>query len=111
MRFPATVIIVVLLFNGCTWVETTPEGEHVRIVSQPTEVEHCKKIGNTTVSLLDKVGYFKRDQEKVEGELAILGCNSAAKMGGDTILPVSEVLEGERSYEVYRCGSSRNLRP
>lgn len=106
MKFPATAIFVILLVSGCTWVKPTPSGEQVRIVSTPTEIASCKKIGNTTVSLLDKIGYFKRDPKKVEDELAILGRNSAAEMGGDTILPVSEVYLGERSFDVYRCGSN-----
>lgn len=74
------------------------------MASSPTEIVGCRKIGNTTVSLLDKVGYFNRDRQKVENELSILGRNSAAEMGGDTILPISDIFQGERSFAVYRCG-------
>jgi acyl dehydratase len=103
MKFLATAVVGILLVSGCTWVKPTPSGEQVRIVSSPAEIADCKKLGNTTVSLLDKVGYFKRDPKKVENELSILGRNSAAEMGGDTILPISEIYQGERSFEVYRC--------
>ncbi|HHO48783.1 MAG TPA: DUF4156 domain-containing protein [Desulfobacteraceae bacterium] len=104
MKFPATVLLGILLLGGCTWVKPTPGGNQVRLASGPTEIVGCMKLGNTTVSLVDKVGYFQRSRQKVEAELSILGRNSAAEMGGDTILPISEVYEGERSFAVYRCG-------
>jgi len=103
MKSFVTTGLVLLLISGCTWVKLTQRGEQVRMASSPAKVADCKKIGNTSVSLLDKVGYFKRSPEKVEDELSILGRNSAAEMGGDTILPVSEVNQGERSFDVYRC--------
>lgn len=103
MKFLALAILGILLMSGCTWVKPTPGGSRVRMASSPTEIAGCLKLGNTTVSLLDKVGYFKRGRQKVENELSILGRNSAAEMGGDTILPISSVYEGERSFAVYRC--------
>jgi hypothetical protein len=103
MKFPATVFLGILLLSGCTWVKPTPGGDHVQVASSPTEVVGCKQLGNTTVSLLDRVGAIKRNQKKVEDELSVLGRNSAAEMGGDTILPISEVFQGERRFAVYRC--------
>ena len=104
MKSFLTAVFVIFLITGCTWVKPTPSGEQVRVASNQSEVADCKKLGNTTVNLLDKIGYFKRDPEQVEKELFILGRNSAAEMGGDTILPVSEIYQGERSFDVYRCG-------
>ena len=104
MKYLITALLAIMLAGGCTWVKPTPGGDRVRVVSGPAQVEGCRKIGNSTVSLLDKVGYFRRNQQKVEEELAVLGRNSAADMGGDTILPVSEVFQGERTFAVYRCG-------
>ena len=36
-------------------------------------------------------------------ELERLGRNSAAEMGGDTIVPMSKVIDGERVFNVYQC--------
>ncbi len=94
-----------LLLGGCTWVRTTPAGEAVRVANHANDIAGCKNLGETTVSLLDKVGYFYRDPNKVKDELAILGSNAAADMGGDTILPVSEIEHGQRTFAVYRCRS------
>lgn len=106
MKFLATAVLGIFLISGCTWVKPTPGSDQVRVASSPAEVANCKQLGKTTVSLLDKVGYFKRDQKKVEDELFTLGRNSAAEMGGDTILPVSDIFQGERRFAVYRCGSN-----
>ncbi|MHB8789706.1 MAG: DUF4156 domain-containing protein [Desulfobulbaceae bacterium] len=106
MKFLATAVLGIFLISGCTWVKPTPGGDQVRVASSPTEVAGCKELGKTTVSLLDKVGYFDRDQKKVADELFILGRNSAAEMGGDTILPVSDIFQGERRFAVYRCRSN-----
>jgi hypothetical protein len=103
MKFLAMAVIGIFLVSGCTWVKPTPSGKQVRMVSSQAEIAGCKKIGDTAVSLLDRIGYFKRDPKTVEEELSILGRNSAAEMGGDTILPVSDVFQGERSFAVYSC--------
>jgi len=92
----------ILLFAGCTWVRLTPGGEEVRVVSAAETVE-CKKLGQTTVSLLAKVVGIKRSAKKVAAELLTLGRNSGAEMGGDTIVPASEITGGEQSFDVYRC--------
>jgi hypothetical protein len=106
MKFLATALFSIVLVSGCTWVKPTPGGNQVRVASGPGEVAGCQKIGVTTVSLLDRVSFYKRKPEKVEDELSVLGRNSAAEMGGDTILPVSEVFQGERRFAVYRCRSN-----
>ncbi|MDW7774153.1 MAG: DUF4156 domain-containing protein [Desulfobulbaceae bacterium] len=103
MKFLAIAVLGIFLLSGCTWVKPTRSGYQVRVVTNPAEIAGCEKIGNTSVSLLDRVGIFKRSHKKVEDELSILGRNSAAEMGGDTILPISGVYQGERSFAVYRC--------
>ena len=101
-KYLVATMIGILLFAGCTWVRLTPAGEEVRVVSVAETVE-CKKIGQTTVSLLAKVAGIKRSAKKVATELLTLGRNSGAEMGGDTIVPASEITDGEQSFDVYRC--------
>lgn len=99
-----TVSVVALLTAAsCTWVSPTRQGENVRVVSPP-EAQGCKSFGQTKVSLRDTlVGDIKRDERKVARELTTLGRNSAAEMGGDTITPGSEVINGTQSFNVYKC--------
>lgn len=90
------------VMSACTWVETTDSGQQVRLATQ-NQVAKCKKVGKTTVSVVDKVGFISRSDEKVAEELQTLARNSAAEMDGDTIVESSAISEGEQSFDVYRC--------
>ncbi len=97
------VPVVALMLMGAKWVKLTPEGEKVRVL-EPSEVATCKELGKTNVSLKDNLVFgIKRSAKKVKKELAILSRNSAADMGGDTIVPTSEPKEGKQTFAVYKC--------
>jgi len=99
--------LVVLAMAGCTWIKPTTGGEEVRVLAAD-KVGSCQKLGDTTVSLLHKVAGINRSEEKVRTELATMARNSAAEMGGDTVVATSPVTEGEQSFDVYQCvGVSR----
>ena len=95
-------VLLCLSISACTWVKLTPGGEKVRVLDVG-EVSTCKELGNTTVSLLAKVAGINRSEEQVTKELSLLARNTAADMGGDTVVPISPVEEGKRSYKVYKC--------
>ena len=100
--FLVIMVVNFFLLAGCTWVHVSPPGEMVRVLSA-AEVAGCEKVGVTTVSLLAEVVGVKRSQRKVATELETLGRNSGAEMGGDTIVPVSDIINGEQTFDVYRC--------
>ncbi|MGD8594340.1 MAG: DUF4156 domain-containing protein [Gammaproteobacteria bacterium] len=95
-------LLVTVLIASCSWVKLTPEGEKVRVLSM-NEVSSCKKLGKTTTNLKDKIAGIKRNEKKVQKEMQALARNSAADMGGDTVVPVSEIQEGKQTFEVYKC--------
>lgn len=94
--------VVALMLSACTWVDVTPEGEKVRVLT-PAEVTKCKKMGQTTVSVLAKAVGIARHEEKVQEELNTLARNSAVELGGDTVVPISPVANGQQTFAVYRC--------
>ena len=87
---------------GCSFVEKTPEGQKSRVL-ELNEVETCRKLGKTKVSVLDKVIGIPRPPETVAEELTTAGRNSAGDMGGDTIVAATEVVDGEQTFFVYKC--------
>ncbi len=95
-------ILGTCLLSACTWVKMTPEGEKVRVLSQE-DVATCKKLGKVHAALKDKVAGVDRNQEKVRLELETLARNHAGTLNGDTVVPVSDIVEGKQTYEVYRC--------
>ncbi len=97
-----TLLLVVALLSGCTWVTLNPQGEQVLVASME-EVAGCKRVGKTTVSTLAKLVGLNRHEKSMEDELNKLARNSAADMGGDTVVPISPVEDGTQVFGVYRC--------
>jgi hypothetical protein len=91
-----------LFIAGCATVKLTTDGEKVRILA-PDEVATCKKLGTSNTSVTAKALGIPRPIETVSKELSSIGRNSAAKMGGDTIVPLTVIEDGQQSFVVYKC--------
>lgn len=102
MKTHILIPLLALTLTACTWVKLTPEAEKVRVLSA-SEVQTCKKKGQTTVSLKADIAGFARNREKVKKELETLARNSALDLNGDTIVPASEIENGKQVFDVYRC--------
>jgi Domain of unknown function (DUF4156) len=87
---------------GCTWVKPTEGGAAVRVASE-SQVAGCEKLGRTTTQVLSKVLLFARSENKMTAELATLAQNEAARMGGNTVVPVSPIENGRQPFDIYRC--------
>lgn len=105
MRF-LSVALAGLLLAGCTWVKPTAEGEKVRIMTTK-EVAACKRLGKTSVSLLDKVAGIERNEHKVKSELETLARNSGADMGGNAVVAETQPKDGKQTFGVYQCAASK----
>lgn len=100
---PITLGIALLLgLSACTWVKPTPRGASVK-VAEAADVADCRKIGTTTVSVLDKVAGLPRSYTTLTEELATLARNEAANLDGDTIVPISDIVNGQQQFDVYDC--------
>ena len=88
---------------GCSWVKPTESGARVRLATA-SEVEACANVGTTHVSVMDKLGLVTRNQAKVAGELATLARNSAVELDGDTVVAITQVVDGAQTFAVYQCG-------
>lgn len=96
------ILVAVFSLGACTWVEVSPQGEDVRVL-EPERVSGCERVGKTTVNTAATVAGLKRHKVKVQDELDTLARNSAAEIGGDTVVRVGEPVDGRQVYEVYRC--------
>ena len=102
MKAIGLALACTLVISSCTWVKVTTEGEKVRVLSK-NEVASCKKVGKTSVSLLGKVAGIERNEQKVQVELETMARNVAPGMKGDTVVSVSKVVDGEQTFDIYRC--------
>lgn len=95
-------VIVSMTMASCTWVKMTPEGEKVRVLSLE-EVSSCKKLGKVHATLKDEVAGVERNREKVKTEMETLARNHAGTVDGDTVVAVSEIVDGKQTFDIYRC--------
>jgi hypothetical protein len=94
--------LIVSLAVGCSWVPLSEEGEKVMVTS-PDEVITCERVGRTKAAVLRKVWFVPRRQSAVARELATLARNEGAKLGGNTVTPLGQEVDGKRTYAVYVC--------
>jgi hypothetical protein len=94
------ILPLLLLLGACSFVKLTPAGENVAIL-QPSEVVNCMADGSITVVVADKV-VLERAPSRVAQELRILARNRAASRG-DTLVPAGPPLNGEQTFNIYRC--------
>ena len=101
-KLSLTFLAVAALASSCTWVKVTEQGSSVA-VANAANVRGCTNLSEVTVSVTSKVGFIKRDADKVATELASLARNEAVGLNGDTIVPSSTIENGKQSFNVYKC--------
>lgn len=101
-RYIAISVVALLMTAGCTFVQTTPKGNAVRVASGE-EVVNCQRIGQINVSTLSRVAGLPRYESSMQDELSTLARNSGADMGGDTVAPATPIKDGKQTFIVYRC--------
>ncbi|WP_127470679.1 DUF4156 domain-containing protein [Thiomicrorhabdus aquaedulcis] len=92
--------------SACSWVKPI-EGANRVDIKYAYDVTNCQKIGSTTSTARDKVGFFERDINAIRGDLTKLAQNEAARMGGDTIVATTPPIDGRMSFDVYRCNTAQ----
>jgi hypothetical protein len=102
MKTHISIIAASILLSACAGLSLTPEGEKVRIL-EPSEVSSCRELGKTNTSVTDTVVGVERPDDTIAKELRIIARNGAARMGGDTIVPLTVIEEGQQTFVVYKC--------
>ena len=105
MRIPKILLIVAVagwLVSGCAMVRPSSGGEKVRVLS-PGEVLTCRELGKVNVSVSPTVFGLPRSKQTITRELETIGRNNASEIKGDTIVPLTVIAEGQRTFLVYKC--------
>jgi hypothetical protein len=89
---------------SCSFVSLDPQARDVIVSTDTNSLKSCKFINTTTVSLWSKADTFQSDKT-VATQLDTLARNEAATMGGNVIIPTSEINNAQRAYSVYKCNS------
>lgn len=100
---PFFAFVLMAGVSGCTWVSLTPGGEQIRLLT-PQDVGHCKGVGKVTATTSAVVvGFIARRNRNVQEEVNRIARNNAADLKGDTIVPTGPMIDGEQTFNVYRC--------
>jgi hypothetical protein len=102
MKANISIIAATILLSACSGIKLTPDGEKVRVL-QPSEVNSCRELGKTNTSVTATVVGIERPDDTIAKELIIIASNGAARMGGDTIVPLTVVEAGQQTFIVYKC--------
>jgi hypothetical protein len=96
------IIAAAILLSACSSTKLTPDGEKVRVLG-PNEVGSCRELGKTNTSVTATVAGIERPDDTIAKELIVIASNGAARMGGDTIVPLTVVEAGQQTFVVYKC--------
>ena len=95
------IIAASMALSACSGIKLTDDGEKVRVLD-PGEVSTCRELGKTNTSVTSKI-IVDRPEETISKELQIIARNSAGRMGGDTIVPLTVIENGSQTFIVYKC--------
>jgi len=95
------IVSAAILLSACSSLKLSEGGEKVRVL-EPAEISSCRNLGRTNTSVTARV-VVERPADTVAKELEIVARNSAARMGGDTIVPLTVIEEGQQTFVVYKC--------
>ena len=101
MKPIVAALAAAFLLSSCASVKLTEAGEKIRVLG-PSEVASCKNMGRTNASVTAKI-IFNRPESAVKEELEAVARNGAGRMGGDTIVPLTIIENGQQTFEVYKC--------
>jgi hypothetical protein len=96
------IIAATILLSACAGISLTPDGEKVRVLG-PNEVGSCRELGKTNTLVTATVMGIDRPDHTIAKELIVIASNGAARMGGDTIVPLTVVEAGQQTFVVYKC--------
>ncbi len=102
-RLSVACLPLVLGLAACSWVTLEKGAGEILVLPPERLTASCESLGKVSVSVLDKVGVLERHDEEVVEDLHVLARNHAAKLGGDTVVPLGPVKDGARRYEIHRC--------
>jgi hypothetical protein len=90
------------VLSACTFVKLTDGGQNVD-VRLNSSVASCERISRVSANVVAEVVKVNRGDKKVAAELETMARNDAAVLGGNVIVPETEIAEGSQSFGVYKC--------
>jgi hypothetical protein len=106
------LIAALAALSGCAsdLIDVRPGSDKI-VQVESAKVAQCRKVGQTTVGVLDHVAFYSRSIDAIDENLSQLARNSALDMGGDTVVPGERLDVGKRVFAVYKCAPAQPAEP
>lgn len=90
-----------VLLVGCAGAGSTQPHDAVRVVTAE-QLAECRNVGSVHVSVFDKLAQLQQ-LGGVANELLALAKQSAAQLGGNAIVEMTNIVDGSQSFEAFHC--------
>lgn len=95
-------VVGALMVSGCSFVNLNPKAQDVLLL-KPYQARECDQLRRSTSQVLSKIWFINRSKDAMEDELVILAKNTAADLGGNAVVPDSEIVDGKQTFVIYNC--------
>ena len=95
-------LVGAVLMAGCTFVKLNPNAQDVLLL-KPYQARECEQVRRSTSQVLSKIWFINRNKDAMADELATLARNTAADLGGNAVVPDSEIVDGKQTFIIYNC--------
>ena len=102
MKRALQLLAISVLVSACTWVQPEPGAGRIALLAPPDALD-CQRLGQTTVSVRDRVAGVQRSPSQVAEELRTLARNSAIELGGNAIVEEEMVDTSKQRFGIYYC--------
>ncbi|GIX31423.1 MAG: hypothetical protein KatS3mg124_1895 [Porticoccaceae bacterium] len=96
-----TAVGLTALLTACSFVKVSEAGKRVQMRTS-AEVQHCKRLGTVSSSVVDRILFIPRNRQKVQEDLDKLARDQAVIMGANTLVHVA-TRDGVADYIAYQC--------
>jgi len=87
---------------GCAGPGRQRPVDAVRVVTAE-QLHGCTNVGFAHVSVVDKLQQLQQVEGALAEKLVSLASNSAAQLGGNAIVEMTNIVDGSQSFAVFKC--------
>lgn len=99
---PRLLLLSPLVLGGCAGQPAAVSKEQVRVVTAE-ELQQCTNVGAAHVSVMDRYEQLRQSEGRVEEALLDLARGSAVQLGGNALVEMTNIQDGNQSFAVFRC--------
>ena len=94
--------LLAIVLIGCAGAGRQQPADRVRVVTAE-QLHGCTNVGFTHVSVVDKLQQLQQVGGALAEKLVSLAGNSAAQLGGNAIVEMTNIVDGSQSFAVFKC--------